>query len=468
MREQKLERRFRVEGHGGRTERMKAQAAEPASAAIADVRWPVGVRPSTEFAAVIGAARTTDNLFITGKAGTGKSTLLRCLRANLHAKTAVLAPTGLAAINVQGQTIHSFFGFPPQLITPEVVKRARRGAILRSLDTLIIDEVSMVRADLMEGIDLALRIARKTPRVPFGGVQLLALGDLHQLPPVVRERELQEMFGEAFGGVYFFNAPVFREAPLSLAELTHVFRQNDPEFLDALNGIREGRPERDHLAAFNARVAPFLSLPDRDDYIVLTPINQAADNTNRVFLDRLAGTAVPFEATVTGKFEPTIYPTDAVLTLKEGCKVVLLRNDSEKRWVNGTQAKVSRIRGQTVWIEIAGDEYELEPVTWENIRYEHDPEKDRVVEKVVGSFRQLPVRLAWALTIHKSQGMTLDKVFIDFGRGAFAHGQAYVALSRCRSLDGMALARPITSRDVIFDERALGYRSLFPALKPRR
>jgi ATP-dependent DNA helicase PIF1 len=428
------------------------------------LRWPTGVQPSSEFASAIAASSEGDNLFITGKAGTGKSTLLRCIRANLPSKTAVLAPTGLAAINVQGQTIHSFFGFPPQFITPEVVKRARRTALLRNLDTLIIDEVSMVRADLMEGIDLALRIARKQLGVPFGGVQMLVLGDLHQLPPIVRERELQELFAESFGGFYFFNAPVFRDAPLSLVELTHVYRQSDEAFLDALNGVRDGRLTRDHFEAFNSRVAPFNMLRDPDNYVVLTPINQAADQTNRAFLNRLAGEVTSFDAVVTGKFEPSAFPTDATLTLKEGCKVVLLRNDADKRWVNGTQARVTKIRGRSVWIEVAGEEHELEPVTWENIRYEHDPDKDKVVEQVVGSFRQLPVRLAWALTIHKSQGMTLDKVYIDFGRGAFAHGQAYVALSRCRSLDGLALARPMGRSDVIFDQRALGYRSLFPAI----
>jgi ATP-dependent DNA helicase PIF1 len=432
------------------------------------LRWPVGVKPSREFQSAVTAASEKDNLFITGRAGTGKSTLLRCLRANLQGRSAVLAPTGLAAINVQGQTIHSFFGFPPQFITPEVVKRARRTALLRNLDTLIIDEISMVRADLMEGIDLALRIARKQTRVPFGGVQVLLLGDLHQLPPIVREPELQTLFAENFGGFYFFNAPVFRDAPLSLVELQHVYRQSDGAFLQALNGIRNGEPTREDLDTFNARVAPFRSLPNSDDYVILTPINQAADQTNRAFLDQLSGAPRLFEATVTGKFEPSAFPTDAALTLKEGSKVVLLRNDPDKRWVNGTQARIKRIKGESVWIEIDGEEHELEPATWENIRYEHDPDKDRIVEQVVGSFRQLPVRLAWALTIHKSQGMTLDKVYIDFGRGAFAHGQAYVALSRCRSLEGLALARPVSRYDIKFDERILAYRSLFPALRPDR
>ncbi len=427
-----------------------------------DIRWPAGINPSSEFATVIeqaGGAR--DSLFVTGRAGTGKSTLLRCLKNNLPQKTAVLAPTGLAAVNVHGQTIHSFFGFPPQLITADIVKRCRRAALFRSIETIIIDEVSMVRADLMQGIDMALRLTRKQPATPFGGVQIIAMGDLHQLPPVMRGREMMEQFSDSFGGIYFFHAPVFRDAPLGLIELNTVYRQRDEAFIEALNGVREGEPSRNHFELLNERVAAFRSLPDCDDYIVLTPINQAADTTNRVFLDRLPGKAEQFDAIITGKFDASACPTDPTLVLKVGSKVVLLRNDPDKRWVNGTQARISRIEGRTVWVEVAGTEHELEPVTWESIRYDQDTETGQMVETVAGSFRQLPVRLAWALTIHKSQGMTLDKVYVDFGRGTFAHGQAYVALSRARSLEGLALARPIRQSDIIFDENALGYRSVF-------
>lgn len=440
-------------------------ASATISAAQSPIRWPVGVQPSDEFIAVIRrAGENRQSLFVTGRAGTGKSTLLRCLRSNLPQKTAVLAPTGLAAVNVHGQTIHSFFGFPPQLITADIVKRCRRAAMFRNLDTLIIDEVSMVRADLMQGIDMALRMTRKQPTKPFGGLQIIALGDLHQLPPVIRDQETKRYFYDAMGGIYFFNAPVFQDAPLGLVELSKVYRQQDASYIEALNGVRNGNPSSDHLDIFNDRVAAFRSLPNCDDYIVLTPINQAADNTNRAFLERLKGRAEQFDAVVTGKFEASAHPTDAMLVLKEGSKVVLLRNDPDKRWVNGTQARISRIDGRTVWIEVAGEEHELEPVTWENIRYEYDADTDKMVETVAGSFRQFPVRLAWALTIHKSQGMTLDKAYIDFGRGTFAHGQAYVALSRARSLDGLALARQIRRSDIIFDEQALGYRSMFERL----
>ncbi|NJM34420.1 MAG: AAA family ATPase [Rhodomicrobium sp.] len=440
-------------------------AADTAAAIARYINWPAGVRPSAEFISVVAQAREErQSLFVTGRAGTGKSTLLRCLKANLPQKTAVLAPTGLAAVNVQGQTIHSFFGFPPQLITADIVKRCRRAALFKYIETIVIDEVSMVRADLMQGIDMALRLTRKQPATPFGGVQIVAMGDLHQLPPVIRDHQTMQQFHEMFGGIYFFNAPVFQDAPFGLMELTTVFRQQDEAFIEALNGVRDGQPSRDHLDIINDRVAPFQSLPGRDDYVVLTPINQAADNTNRAFLERLPGNAVPFDAIVTGKFEPSAYPTDATLMLKQGSKVVLLRNDPDKRWVNGTQARITKIEGRSVWIEVAGEEHELEPVTWENVRYEYDPDTDKMVENVAGSFRQLPIRLAWALTIHKSQGMTLDKVYIDLGRGTFAHGQAYVALSRARSLDGLALARHIRPSDIIFDEQALGYRRVFEAI----
>jgi ATP-dependent exoDNAse (exonuclease V) alpha subunit len=311
---------------------------------------------------------------------------------------------------------------------------------------------------------MALRMTRKQPAKPFGGVQIIAMGDLHQLAPVIRDRETMQHFHDIFGGVYFFDAPVCQEAPLGLMELTTVYRQQDAVFIEALNAIREGNPSRDQLEILNDRVTPFRSLPQSADYTVLMPINQAADSMNRDFLNQLKGEATQFEAIVTGKFDKSAYPTDVGLLLKTGAKVVMLRNDPDKRWVNGTQARISRIEGQTVWVEVDGEEHELEPVTWENTGYEYNAETDEMDQKAVGSFRQLPVRLAWALTIHKSQGMTLNKVYVDFGRGTFAHGQAYVALSRARSLDGMALARHIRASDIIFDERALGYRRLFEAL----
>lgn len=439
-------------------------AAKRAMSERGVISWPSGITPTNEFVSVIDEAAEGGNLFITGRAGTGKSTLLRCLKRNLPQKTVVLAPTGLAAVNVQGQTIHSFFGFPPQLITPDIVKKCRRAGMFKHVETIIIDEVSMVRADLMQGIDLALRQTRKKPDVPFGGVQMIVMGDLHQLSPVIRDHDAIRHFQDVFGGIYFFHAPACHDAMISLMELTEVFRQQDETFINSLNGIREGDPTRSQVEILNDRVMPFSALPDSQDYTVLTPINRAADSTNAEFLNRLGGNAAQFNAIVTGKFDQSAFPTDAALQLKEGCKVVMLRNDPDKRWVNGTQARVSRIDGATVYVEIAGDEHELEPVTWENTGYEYDPETDELEQKVVGSFRQLPVRLAWALTIHKSQGMTLDKAYIDFGRGTFAHGQAYVALSRARSLDGLALARNIRPSDIIFDPHALEYRSVFEPL----
>lgn len=429
------------------------------------VRWPASIRPTAEFqAAARYVLAEKRSLFLTGKAGSGKSTLLRSLRAGMGANAVVLAPTGLAAVGVSGQTIHSFFGFPPRALNVKEIRKSRKEKLLRSVETLIIDEVSMVRSDLMDGVDVALRVNRGQLQEPFGGVQVVAVGDLHQLPPVVREGEEKQFLDETYGGAYFFNAPVFRELDFSYLELNEIFRQDEEDFVTALNGIREGRAEAAYLRTFNARVLPFRDLPPQSGHVILTPVNARALDINASFLKALKGDEVQFEASIRDEFEPSAYPTNDVLVLKEGAKVIMLRNDPDKRWVNGSIARVHRISGQTVWIEVDGDVHELEPAVWENIRYDLNPDTNRLEEKVVGSFKQLPVRLAWALTIHKSQGMTLDKVYVDLGRGAFAHGQTYVALSRGRTLDGMALARPVAPRDIIFDRNALGYRMRFAAL----
>ena len=247
-------------------------------------------------------------------------------------------------------------------------------------------------------------------------------------------------------------------------ELERVFRQKDARFLASLNSIREGTPGPDDLALLNERVSPLESLPRRDDYVILTPTNQVAQEINMAFLKSLTGKTAMHEALVTGSYADSAQPTDMVLTLKEGAKVILIRNDPEKRWVNGTLAKISRLEDDRVFVEIDGEEHEVEPEVWEAIRYDYDAKEDRIVETLAGSFRQLPLRLAWALTIHKAQGMTLDRVFIDLRRGTFAHGQAYVALSRVRTLEGLAMARPLRRADIIFDRAVTGYREVFEAL----
>ena len=420
--------------------------------------WPTGIEPTPEFETALAFIHKRDgDLFVTGRAGTGKSTLLRTLRDSLGQGCAVVAPTGLAGVQVGGQTIHSFFGLPPRLIQPEDIRKSRNGAVMRRLDTLIIDEVSMVRADLMHGIDMSLRLNRGRSKEPFGGVQLVLFGDLHQLPPVV-DNQSAGYLHETFGGPFFFQAPAFRDGRCVLLELGHVFRQSDEDFIRVLNAIREGDAGPDELDLLNARVSPLSRLRDAGDAVILTTTNAAATRINQAFLQALPGEEKVYTATVTGEYSPGAYPTEADLVLKAGAKVILIRNDSLKRWVNGTLAEVSRIEGERVWIKIGKKEHELEPIAWESIRFAYDTTKDEITRTVAGTFSQLPVRLAWALTIHKAQGLTLDRVYIDLGRGAFAHGQTYVALSRCRTLEGLRLGRPLRPSDIMFDQAALGYR----------
>ncbi|WP_333794086.1 ATP-dependent DNA helicase [Hyphomicrobium sp.] len=423
--------------------------------------------PTEEYRTALDFIREGDgHLFVTGRAGTGKSTLLRALRSAVDSELAVVAPTGLAAVNVGGQTIHSFFGLPPRLIRSDDIRRSRNGQVMRKLSFLVIDEVSMVRSDLMWAIDQSLRVNRGRPREPFGGVRLVLFGDLHQLPPVVQEAEVASHLEEEFGGPFFFSVPALREGAGTLRlELTQVFRQSDEALITVLNRIRDGEADAEDLEELNQRVAPIRTLSEGEKFVILTPTNAAAHRINTAYLDALPGQPLTYEAGITGDFTQAAHPTDSALTLKEGAKVILLRNDPERRWVNGTVARISRLEDKRVFIEVEGREHELEPVSWEQRRYAYDNEQEKVVGTVAGTFRQFPVRLAWALTIHKAQGLTLDNVYIDLGRGTFAHGQAYVALSRCRSLEGLALARKLEPRDILFDPAAMGYRNIFSLLQ---
>lgn len=428
--------------------------------------WPAGVEPTREYLATYDFLRGGDgHLFVTGRAGTGKSTLLNALKDLLPHELVVLAPTGLAAVTVGGQTIHSFFGFPPRLIRPDDIRRSRNGRVMRRLKFLVIDEVSMVRSDLMWAIDQSLRVNRGRPREPFGGVRLALFGDLHQLPPVIQDPEVAAHLDSSFGGPFFFSIPSLREgAGTYLVELSQVFRQTDEQLLHVLNRIREGDVENDDLQVLNDHVRPIRTLAEGDPYVILTPTNAAARRINLAYLEALPGNPIEYHAAMTGEFNQAAQPTDETLVLKPGAKVMLLRNDPDRRWVNGTVARVARATDARVWIEVDGGEHEIEPVSWESRRYAYDKAAEKIVETVAGTFRQFPLRLAWALTIHKSQGLTLDKVYIDLGRGTFAHGQAYVALSRCRSLEGMALARPLRASDILFDPAATGYRRQFDTL----
>jgi hypothetical protein len=438
------------------------------AAAAAPSGWPAGFAPTKQHCAAYDYLREgAGNLFVTGRAGTGKSTLLRCLKDMIAEEMIIVAPTGLAAVNVGGQTVHSFFGFPPRLIRPDDIRRSRNGRLMRRLKFLVIDEVSMVRSDLMWAIDQSLRVNRGRPREPFGGVRLALFGDLHQLPPVINEADVAEHLDTQHGGPFFFSVGALREgAGTALLELCHVFRQHDQRLLEVLNHIRDGAVGERDLRLLNERVRPIRTLAEGQSYVILTPTNAAANRINMAYLAALPGTANTYAAGITGEFSASAHPTEETLVLKRGAKVMLLRNDPDRRWVNGSIGRVARLESKRVFVEIDGGEHahEVEPVAWESRRYAYDKGQEKIVETVAGTFRQFPLRLAWALTIHKSQGLTLDKTYLDLGRGAFAHGQTYVALSRCRSLEGLALARPLRAEDVLFDSAVLGYRRLFDAL----
>ena len=330
--------------------------------------WPNGVTPTEEYHLALDYIRNeTGHLFVTGRAGTGKSTLLRALRDMVQGELVIVAPTGLAAVNVGGQTIHSFFGFPPRLIRGDDIKRSRNGGVMRRMKFLVIDEVSMVRSDLMWAIDQSLRVNRGRPRESFGGVRLIMFGDLHQLPPVVQEAEVAEHLETSFGGPFFFSVPALREAGGTVRlELSHVFRQTDTALIDILNKIRDGEADDDSMAFLNERVNPVRTLSEGDPYVILTPTNAAAQRINMAYLDALGGTPRKYEAGISGEYNAAVQPTDATLLLKPGAKVILLRNDPDKRWVNGSVARISRLDEKRVWIELNKEEYEVEPARCES------------------------------------------------------------------------------------------------------
>lgn len=400
---------------------------------------------------------TAESLFITGKAGTGKSTLLRYFRAKTQKNIAVVAPTGIAAINVEGQTIHSFFRLPPTFIQEQDVRRLdhKSRAVIDRLDILIVDEVSMVRADVMDGIDWALKSNRGSSE-PFGGVQVILFGDLHQLAPVV-DRNMGEFFDKKYATPYFFSAQVFKAAGLRHIELGHIFRQRDAEFIRILNNIRDHEHTFDDLETINARVAA-CDDPEDSSRITLTATNSAAFQINAANLTRIRKTGRAYRANVTGKFDEKEFPNDFELALKVGSQVMMVKNDTvEKRWVNGSLGKVVELGDDSIKVRIGRITHDVDRVKWEKIRYVYNEDTDHVEPESIGSFEQYPLKLAWAITIHKSQGQTFDRVAIDTGSGAFSHGQIYVALSRCASLEGIVLKRPITPRDIIFDRRVLDF-----------
>lgn len=442
----------------------QAETATPLSVAESIA----GYRETAEFKRVISAViddRTS--LFLTGDAGTGKSTLLRRLIEESRGRgrrVAVLAPTGCAAVNVGGQTIHSFFGIPPRFVTTHETINSRNRQMLRDLDTLIIDEVSMVRSDVMAAVDRALRSARREFGSAFGGLQLVLVGDLAQLPPVVRKEEAA-FFGVEYPGPYFFQTGGFPRDHFSLVELREPFRHREDRFRKILAGIRNNLVTPEDLAELNQRVDDRNDLVFRNSTVTLTGKNNAANDINAMMLDQLPGPSFKFEAVVEGTFPESFYPVDDLLLLKAGAKIMMARNDVAQRWVNGTLGRVAHVESDRVQVDINGSVHLVETVQWENIRYQYDPATGKITHDVVGTFIQLPIRLAWAMTVHKSQGQTLDRAHFEMRHRAFAHGQTYVALSRCRTLDGLTLARPLRQSDVIVDAAAMGYRDYLPPLE---
>lgn len=408
------------------------------------------VKLSDEQSKIFNLLETTnDNYYVTGKAGTGKSVLLQYFVENTGKRVVVVAPTGVAALNVGGQTIHSFFKMPFEIDFKELKVDYKLREILRNIDTVVIDEVSMVRVDLMEAISIKLQMARKN-EMPFGGVQMVMFGDLYQLPPVVTDGELDRYFKHNFGGYYFFNAKSIKQSGLNIYELSNIFRQKDPEFKNILNSIRHGSIKEIALTELNKRTE---TIKPEGGFVTLAGHNSTVSAINHERLAKLPGEEKIYEAEIWGNITESSFPTEKKLRLKVGAQVMLLKNDVAKprRWVNGTLGVVTKLNNEVVKVSIDGVEHTIQPAAWDKIQYEYNSEERELTKKTVSSFKQLPIRLAWAITIHKSQGQTYQSVAIDLSDGAFAHGQTYVALSRCVSLEGLYLDSPIRRGDIIVD-----------------
>jgi len=417
-----------------------------------------GIEITDEYKRVLDLLNTDCQLiFVSGKAGTGKSTLISYLRATTKKNLAVVAPTGVAALNARGVTIHSFFRFPPRVITEEDIQRLYDRRLYTRLDLLVIDEISMVRADVLDAMDKFLRMNGRYPDRLFGGVQVMMVGDLFQLPPVVARNEEATLFGRAYTSPYFFSAKCLGDAEMTPVELSKVFRQTDAELTEMLNNIRLAEGLDEVVPRINSRCCR--SQAAKDALLTLTCTNAAADEVNSTRLAKLVGESRVFHGTIDGRFpvEEDKLPSPMNLALKNNAQVMLTKNDEHKRWVNGTLGIVRKLDETLVQVELLTDRpnaiYDVQRVKWEAYKYEYDYSADRIKPSVIGTYRQFPLMLAWAVTIHKSQGKTLERVEVDLGHGAFAPGQVYVALSRCRSLQDLSLKRPIDPHEVKCDER---------------
>ena len=402
------------------------------------------------------------SLFITGKAGTGKSTLLEYFRSHTDKKPVLLAPTGVSALNIKGQTIHSFFKFYVD-ITPEKIlkkKSVKNAATYKKLTALIIDEVSMVRADLLDCVDVFLRRFGPKAGRPFGGVQMIFVGDLCQLPPVVTSAE-RAIFSSHYKTPFFFSAKVFENFDVETIELEKIYRQKDQKFIDLLNRIRNNSVKSGDMDCLNSRYKPSFQPEKGDFYITLTSRNRAADHINEERLKTLKSRTYSSNAFIEGEFGKEYFPTSRDLQFKIGAQIMLLNNDQKKRWVNGSIGVITAVSGDQEYVRVRlypeDKTVSVYQHTWEIYRFSFSEKKQAVVSERAGAFVQFPFRLAWAVTIHKSQGKTFDRVIIDTSQGMFVGGQAYVALSRCTSFEGIVLKVPFKRHHIQIDRRVFDF-----------
>lgn len=408
---------------------------------------------------------TGASFYLTGRAGTGKSTFIKLAQANSHKQIMVLAPTGIAALNIGGSTIHSFFEFPNRAMLPNDggIKTFWEGAekrkMIRALNTLIIDEVSMVRADVIDAIDTSLRKNGGNPNLPFGGIQMIFVGDIFQLEPIVSKKASDDKIIKAYySGPRFYQASIFKELHLLHVELKKIYRQKDEAFISLLDKVREKNISHNDIQSLNERVG--VSTPQQQSgiMITLTTRRDAASKINNEMLAKLNTQDVKYEAELEGEFDDYAYPNKRELKLKVGAQVIFVKNDPEKRWFNGTLGRIIELGETSITVETSdGSLQQVEPQNWKNTKYQFDKSNKSVIKKTIGSFKQYPLKLAWAITIHKSQGMTFEQANIDFGSGTFSSGQAYVALSRVTSLQGLYLSRPMNHSDIIVDPSAIEF-----------
>lgn len=418
--------------------------------------------------------KTHRSVFLTGKAGTGKSTFLKYIRANTKKKLVVLAPTGIAAVNVGGQTLHSFFKIPFKPLLPDDpdisnITRLRKMLrytkekvkLIRELELIIIDEISMVRADVIDFVDRVLRVYSGNMREPFGGKQLLLVGDIFQLEPVVTH-DMRDILRRYYKNFFFFNARAFEQINLVAIELRKIYRQSDSGFISLLDRVRVNRSSTTDIALLNQRYNPDYQEINDDFVITLATRRDTVDSINDEHMQALKTPEFSYEGRIEGDFPENNLPTALNLVLKEGAQVIFIRNDKEGRWCNGTIGKVTRLEPDQVYVALEnGEEMDVLPEVWENMQYTYNEKEKKVEEKVLGTFVQIPIKPAWALTVHKSQGLTFNHVVLDFVGGAFSGGQTYVALSRCTSLEGITLLKPLSERDIIVNMAVVDFSRQF-------